>query len=83
MKIQNLCEHQTNGVVDYYTADLVEKGNIIPVKFSTTGNGEWIAYNLKTEVIYPIESIGNKKLDIRDWRDGDEIRLGCAVPRNN
>lgn len=42
-----------------------------------------IAYNLKTEMIYPIESVGNKKLDIKDWRDGDEIVLVVAIPQNN
>ena len=83
MKIQNLCEHRTNGIVDYYTADLVENETTIPVKFSMTGNREYIAYNLKTEMIYPIESVGNKKLDIKDWMDGDEIVLVVAIPQNN
>ena len=83
MKIQNLCEHRTNGIVDYYTADLVENETTIPVEFSMPGNREYIAYNLKTEMIYPIESVGNKKLDIKDWRDGDEIVLVVAIPQNN
>ena len=83
MKIQNLCEHSTNGVVDYYTADLVENETTITVEFSMAGNREYIAYNLKTEMIYPIESVGNKKLDIKDWRDGDDIVLGGAIPRDN
>ena len=83
MKIQNLCEHRTNGIVDYYTADLVENETTIPVEFSMAGNREYIAYNLKTEMIYPIESVGNKKLDIKDWRDGDDIVLGGVIPRDN
>lgn len=83
MKIQNLCEHRTNGVVDYYTADLVENETTIPVEFSMAGNGEYIAYNLKTKMIYPIEFVGNKKPDIKDWRDGDEIVLVVAIPQNN
>ena len=34
-------------------------------------------------MIYPIESVGNKKLDIKDWRDGDDIVLGGVIPRDN
>lgn len=85
MLIKNLCLHSSSehGAADYYTADLDKDGEIIPIELSKGNGGKWVAYNCKTGVIYPIESVGNNKSNIADWSDGDNIVLGETIRRDN
>ena len=77
MKIQNLCVHQTNGVTDYYSAELVGNKQHLSVKFFiNAGGGGIVAYNSNDDLIYQVQSInGIRNIDISTWRNGDEIEL--------
>ena len=77
MKIQNLCVHQTNGVTDYYSAELVGNKQHLSVKFFiNAGGGGIVAYNSNDDLIYQVQSInGIRNIDISTWRNGDEIDL--------
>ena len=77
MKIQNLCVHQTNGVTDYYSAELVRNKQHLSVKFFiNAGGGGIVAYNSNDDLIYQVQSInGIRNIDISTWRNGDEIEL--------
>lgn len=79
MKIQNLRKHLTNGVVDYYLADLVEEGVVIPVKFTQDANH---VFSLTSGLMYPICVANGAKINIVDFRDGDIIELGNAIKRD-
>lgn len=83
MKIQNLCVHQTNGVTDYYSAELVGNKQHLSVKFFiNAGGGGIVAYNSNDDLIYQVQSInGIRNIDISTWRNGDEIEL-CPPTRN-
>lgn len=84
MKIKNLKEHCTNGAVDYFTANLEENGEIkMSVTFSKSVNGYYEAYSNDSNLMYPVESVRNQKIDISDWRDEDDIELGMGIKRDN
>ena len=82
MVIANLQLHGSTapGSQEFYTADLVENGRTIPVQFSQSNTGGWIAYNQETGSIYPVLSVGEPN-DISTWRDGDTIQLGPCIER--
>ena len=83
MVITNLQLHGSTapGSQEYYTANLVEGENSIPVRFSrNTGTQNWTVYNQNTGAGYPVLSVGDpNKEDISTWRDGDPIQLGECI----
>ncbi len=87
MKIQNLCAHQTNGVTDYYSAELLGNKQHLSVVFSiNAGRGGIVAYNQNDDLIYEVQSInGTHNIDISTWKNGDEIELfpQRGIKRNN
>ncbi len=87
MKIQNLCEHQTNGKTDFYSADLVGNRQQLSVSFSINTGGNGIsAYDSDNDLIYDVLSInGTHNTDISTWENGDEIELfpQSGVKRDN
>ena len=79
MVITNLLLHGSTapGSQEYYTANLVEGENSIPVRFvQNAGTNNWTVYNQNTGAGYPVLSVGDpNKEDISTWRDGDPIQL--------
>lgn len=69
------------GSQEYYTANLVEGENSIPVQVSkNTGTNNWTVYNQNTGACYPVRSVGDpNKEDISTWKDGDPIQLGECI----
>ncbi len=82
MKIQNLRKHQTNGVTNYYSTELVENGTTTPVRLcQNSGTNGITAFSENTGMGYPIESVnGLPNVDITTLRDGDEVEIIIAVP---
>ena len=87
MVITNLQLHGSTalGSQMYYTADLVEGENSIPVRFSqNVGTNNWTAYNQNTGAGYPVISVGDpNKEEISTWRNEDPIQLGECIGQQN
>lgn len=85
MVITNLQLHGSTvpGSQEFYTANLVEGENSIPVRFvQNAGTQNWTVYNQNTGAGYPVLSVGDpNKEDISTWRDGDTIQLGPCNER--
>ena len=85
MRLQKLTEYLSSEKDSqvYYSAELVEDGRpSLHIVLNKSSSGDWTAYNEKTDILYPVSVVG-KSSDIRDWKDGDEIVLGVAIPRTD
>jgi len=80
MIITNLLEHQTFGVTDFYTADVIKGDFTIHVKFTQDAQH---VLSLDSDLIYPIMLANGDPIDITKLKNGDEIELGNAVQRDH
>lgn len=80
MEIKNLLEHQTFGVTDFYTADILNGEITIHVKFTEDAQN---VISMDSGLIYPIQLANGERIDIAKLKNDDEIELGIAIKRDN